>query len=233
MQAQCEMLEQNKSAALRDIEEHIARLLISVEKQRCRLIHQVYDACDEQERVIHDNISILRGYFKFNNLARDKLVKLLECEQLARPAMMDTYEMIARHSPRILQVKNAALHCKFNHESMEAQLRGFGTLYTTTLPVCTEQPIVPEVETPEWLDAMDFVTLNRTIETSQVRRCLKDGNQLNQREMQQLRSQLLLIQIGASEGSLEQWEALHVDIYYEKFINENEKCEITTQSETQ
>lgn len=222
MQAQCEMLEQNKSAALRDIEEHVARLLISVEKQRCRLIQQVFDACDEQERVIHRNIFKLRGYCKCNTVARDNMAKLLECQQLARPAMMDTYEMIARHAPRILQVKNA-LHYKFNHESMEARLRGFGTLYTTTSPVRTEQPVVSEVEKPEWLDQMDFVTLNRTIQTSQVRRCLKDGNQLNQCEIQQLRSQLHLIQIGASEGSLEQWEALHVDIYYEKFIVSNEK----------
>merc|ERR1712096_240914 len=75
-----------------------------------------------------------------------------------------------------------------------------------------------EAEELQWMDDMDYASLCRQIRTSKVLTCLKESDILSIADIKKLRRRLHRIQRNARDGSQEQWEALHVDIYYEQVI---------------
>ena len=67
----------------------------------------------------------------------------------------------------------------------------------------------------DWIDEVTFVQLNAKIEDLRVREYLQDADTLDIGTINNIRAQLAAFMSTKAEGSKEQWEAFHLDMYYE------------------
>lgn len=67
----------------------------------------------------------------------------------------------------------------------------------------------------EWINDLDFVSLNAKIRDLNVREYLQDVDTLDTATIHDIRAKLAVFMSTKAEGSLEQWEAFHLDMYYE------------------
>merc|ERR1712154_332100 len=72
-----------------------------------------------------------------------------------------------------------------------------------------------------WIQELTWVELKKNIKSKQVLKYLKDGEALTTEEINEFRQKLNELQKQLTDHSTEQWEAFHVDYYYEAILQNN------------